>query len=59
MNAVLTSVVAWNVNWSVYHCKIEGLLLLLCGYLSFIVWNLQVIIQLYRSSTMNLGMYFT
>ena len=33
--------------------KLEGLLLLLCGYLSFIVGNLQVIIQLYRSSTMN------
>ena len=33
--------------------KIEGLLLLLCGYLSFIVGNLQVIIQLYRSSTMH------
>ena len=33
--------------------KIEGLLLLLCGYLSYIVVNLQVIIQLYRSSTMN------
>ena len=33
--------------------KLEGLLLLLCGYLSFIVGNIQVIIQLYRSSTMN------
>ena len=33
--------------------KTEGLLLLLCGYLSFIFGNLQVIIQLYRSSTMN------
>ena len=34
---------------SIYTAKIEGLLLLLCGYLSFIVGNLQVIIQLYRS----------
>ena len=31
----------------------EGLLLPLCGYLSCIVGSLQVIIQLYRSSTMN------
>ena len=36
-----------------FTAKIEGLLLLLCGYLSFIVGNLLVIIQLYRSSTMN------
>ena len=36
-----------------FTAKIEGLLLLFCGYLSFIVGNLQVIIQLYRSSTMN------
>ena len=34
-----------------YTAKIEGLLLLLCGYLSFIFGILQVIIQLYRSST--------
>ena len=34
--------------------KIEGLLLLLCGYLSFIVENLQVIIQLHRSSTIQI-----
>ena len=33
--------------------KTEGLLLPLCGYLSFIVGNLQAITQLYRSSTMN------
>ena len=36
-----------------YTAKIEGLLLLLCGYLSFIVGNLQVIMQLYRLSTIN------
>ena len=36
-----------------YTAKIEGLLLPLCGYLSVIVGNLQVNIQLYRSSTMN------
>ena len=33
--------------------KLKGCGLLLCGYLSFIVGNLQVMIQLYRSSTMN------
>ena len=33
--------------------KIEGLLLLVCGYLSFIVGNFLVIIQLCMSSTMN------
>ena len=38
---------------TLYTAKIEGLLLPLCGYLSFTVGNLQVIIQLYRSSTIN------
>ena len=38
---------------ALYTAKTEGLLLPLCDYLSFIVGNLQVIIQLYRSSTMN------
>ena len=44
----------FNGVFTILHtAKIEGLLLLLCGYLSFIVGNLQVIIQFYRSSTMN------
>ena len=41
------------LSWIIHTAKIEGLLLPLCGYLSFIVGNLQVIIQLYRSSTKN------
>ena len=48
---VLMSLVSYRHKF--YPVSLQNCLLHLCGHFSFILGNLQVIIQLYRSSTIN------